>query len=116
MFLFLMSGSTGRQRLRKSKLKLFKFPILSDHMMRAFSEATRISMEVFSETLRMLIALTQEYEAVIRGESPISSLTLQIEREKPNLSHLKGNCVSQAEKELWQTSTLDYPMNKATLA
>lgn len=59
------SGSTGRQRLRKSKLKLVKFPILSEHMMRAFSEATRICMEVFSETLRMLIELVQKYESVV---------------------------------------------------
>jgi hypothetical protein len=115
LFLFLMSGSTGRQRLRKSKLKLVKFPILSEHMMRAFSEATRICMEVFSETLRMLIELVQKYESVVRGESPVDDLALLIDREQDKIETLKGNCLQEAQIELLKTDALDYPINSVLL-
>lgn len=115
MFLFLMSGSTGRQRLRKSKLKLVKFPILSEHMMRAFSEATRICMEVFSETLRMLIELVQKYENVVRDESPISDLTSLINRERKKMKDLRGNSLEDALIKLSETSTLDYQISNVLL-
>lgn len=115
MFFFLMSGSTGRQRLRKSKLKLVKFPILSEHMMKAFSEATRISMEVFSETLRMLIELVQTYEHVIRGESPIDNIFSLIDRELVKLEDLRGNSLEEAVIELSKTATLDYKLKNILL-
>jgi hypothetical protein len=115
LFLFLMSGSTGRQRLRKSKLKLVKFPILSEYMMKAFSEATRICMEAFSETLRMLIELVQKYESVVRGESPIDDLTLLINREQGKIVTLRGNCMQEAATELLKTDALDYPINNVLL-
>ena len=112
MFLYLMSGSTGRQRLRKSKLKRVKFPTLKEYMMRSFSEATRICMEVFSETLRMLIELVQTYESVVRNESQIENLTLLIKKERIKIEELKGNSLEEAMIELSKTATLDYEVNK----
>lgn len=110
MFKFLMSGSTGRQRLRKSKLELVKLPILSESMMNAFSEATKICMEILSETLRMLIALTVTYQKVIIGQVEPQALSSLINKEEQKLKVLRGNSLENAEIIASKTAELQYEL------
>lgn len=108
MFKFLMSGSTGRQRLRKSKLELVKLPIVSETMMDAFSEATKICMEILCETLRMLIALTTTYEKVITSQVKPQVLSSLISKEKQKLKILKVNSLENVETIASKTTELQY--------
>jgi hypothetical protein len=116
MFAFMMTGSTGRQRIRKTKLALVRLPILSDHMMRAFSEATRISMEVLSETLRMLISLHGLYQNVVYGKERPEAISNLISEEKETLKLLEGNSIENAEKFASETLNLEYEINSPSLA
>jgi hypothetical protein len=108
MFKFMMSGSTGRQRLRKTKLDIARLPVLSEHMMKAFSEATRISMEVMSETLRMLIHLHQVYKEVAYGIEKPEVISTLIGREREVMRDLVCNSIEEAEAFAMETSKLEY--------
>ena len=116
MFKFMMSGSTGRQRLRKTKLVIVRLPILSDHMMKTFSEATRISLEVLSETLRMLIHLHRMYEKVVYGTEKPSAILDFIKKERQNLKILESNSVERAQALTSETSRLHYEVRQPTFA
>jgi len=108
IFSFIMSGSTGRQRIRKEKMIRVKIPTLEDHIMKALSEATRVCLEIFSETLRMLIQLSRLYEKIVRGHEKIRKLTLFIEEENECLQSLEENAIEKAEEELLKTKGLAY--------
>ena len=116
MFKFMMSGSTGRQRLRKTKLAIVRLPILSDHMMKAFSEASKISLEVLSETLRMLIQLHRIYEEFVYGKKKPMVISDLIKKERKTLKTLEGNSVEVAEKLALETSKLEYEIEYPSLA
>ncbi len=116
MFKFMMSGSTGRQRLRKTKLAIVRLPILSDHMMRAFSEATKISEEVLSETLRMLIQLHRMYEEVVYGKRRPEDISSFIKRERANVTDLEGNSIEMAERFASETTKLEYEIEHPSFA
>lgn len=108
MFGFMMTGSTGRQRIRKTKLAVVRLPILSDYMMKAFSEATRISMEVLSETLRMLIQLYHLYQNVVYDKEKAQTLSSFITQEKDALVLLEGNSIESAEQLASEALNLEY--------
>jgi len=115
MFEFMMSGSTGRQRLRKTKLVLVRLPILAEHMMRAFSEATKISMEVLSESLRILIRLHQAYEKVVYGKENPNIISTLIREERDVIKELKGNAIEEAQGLALTTSKLEYEIKYPSL-
>jgi len=108
MFTFIMSGSTGRQRIRKEKLMKVKVPTLETHMMKSFSEASRICLEVSSETLRMLTLLSKLYEKVVRGYVKAEELISFIAKETNRLQELEGNTIEEAMSETLKTVGLMY--------
>lgn len=108
MFTFIMSGSTGRQRIRKEKLVKVKVPLLPDYIMKAISEATRICLDVFAETLRLLIQLSGIYGKVIQGQEIEEGLGQYIRNETVTLEELEGNSIEQAEIEALRTVGLSY--------
>jgi len=108
MFAFIMSGSTGRQRIRKEKLMKVKVPTLETHMMKSFSEACHICLEVSSETLRMLTLFSKLYENVVRGYVKAEELISFIRKETECLKELEGNAIEEAASETLKTVGLTY--------
>jgi hypothetical protein len=98
IFEFMMGGTTGRQRMRKTKLKLVRVPTFKDGKMDAFSETVRTCMEILSETLRMLLTVSRLFEQIIldmRGEGENRRYT---KSEQSKLSELASKSLAGVRK------------------
>lgn len=108
IFAFIMSGSTGRQRIRKEKLVTVKIPLLEEHLIKAISVATQICLDVFSETLRMLIQMCGIYNRVIQGKGEEQELISFMTVEEETVRRLEGNYIEEAESEAVKTKGMSY--------
>jgi len=113
IFEFMMGGSTGRQRIRKTKLKLVRVPTFREEKMEAFSEALRICMEILSETFRMLLTLSALFERVVIGDAAETEIKNYIKSERRKLSSLSSKAVPRAQEAAKETEKLVYVMGTA---
>lgn len=111
-----MGGSTGMQVIKKSRLGEIRLPLLETHVMKAFSVATEISLQVLSETLRTLVLLSDLYEKVIRGEASPEQINELIQKELTTIQELEGNALNHLAQALLETRKLKYEVNAVLLA
>ena len=107
LFVYMMGGSTGRQRIRKTKLASMKIPLLDEEMMRSFSEVSRTVLESQSATFRILTDLSRLYEDVIYGESESDVLSAFIEECKTELK-VVSSALQRSNDILVRTSNITY--------
>ena len=107
VFIHIMGGSTGRQRIRKTRLQDLKVPLMEDGQMESLSTASKIALETQSSTFRILTELSRLYEDVCKGETQAELIDSFIEEHSKDVSVATAS-VRKAERILPKIENLVY--------
>lgn len=107
LFQHMMGGTSGRQRIRNSRLKRLAVPLLPEQMMNAFSDGVETCLRAQSGTFGLTVQLARAVEDYIGGDVPLSAIEDLIESGKERLAYLRDS-LEEIENHLVMTSKATY--------